>query len=305
MLKALPHIPLGVSHWDMLTDGNFLIVDKTAKIAELVAWPLVFFARPRRMGKSTLCSMLEELFAHGTSRFAGKKIYDLWPEAKDCTYPVIRLSFNEIAGEDLSKFELSLKDTLVIAFSDAGFPELLCVFLENFEGIAQQHWLVFLIDEWDAPLSNNIDKEDDFNLLKETLSTFYSWLRDLPKLRFVLVTGIMRYRETTLFLDQDIQDLSMAPAFADLLGYTQEDIEHAFADYIPLACEQLHLTKDELFERLRTHYDGFCFDYNASVKVYCPYAINKFFSLVKSTTEVPYFGSFWMNSANASGRFEN
>ena len=58
----------------MLTDGNFLIVDKTAKIAELVAWPLVFFARPRRMGKSTLCSMLEELFAHGTSRFAGKKM---------------------------------------------------------------------------------------------------------------------------------------------------------------------------------------------------------------------------------------
>ncbi len=159
VLKALPKIPLGVSHWDMLTDSNFLIVDKTAKIADLVACPLVFFARPRRMGKSTLCSMLEELFTHGTSRFAGTKIYDLWPEDKDRTYPVIRLSFNEIAGEDLSKLEQSLKAVLINAFSNAGFPEvesfdkneLLCVFLENFEDIAQQHWLVFLIDEWDAP----------------------------------------------------------------------------------------------------------------------------------------------------------
>ena len=109
----------------------------------------------------------------------------------------------------------------------------------------------------------------------------------------------MRYHETSLFLGQDIQDLSMDPDFADLLGYTQADIEHSFADYIPLACEQLHLTQDELFERLRVHYDGFCFDENASVKVYCPYAINKFFSLVKSPSQVPYFGSFWMESADA------
>ena len=308
VLKALPKIPLGVSHWDMLTDGNFLIVDKTAKIADLVACPLVFFARPRRMGKSTLCSMLEELFTHGTSRFAGTKIYDLWPEDKDRTYPVIRLSFNEIAGEDLSKFEQSLKSALINTFSDAGFPEVnsfqqrntLIGFLHQFDQIAKKHKLVFLIDEWDSPLSNNLDKEDAFKVAKGVLRDFYSWLCGVPNLRFVLVTGIMRYRENSLLSgQQDIQDLSMDPDFADLLGYTQDDIEHAFAKYIPLACERLHLTKDELFERLRVHYDGFCFDENASVKVYCPYAINKFFSLVKSPTDVPYFGSFWMESADA------
>ena len=306
VLKALPEIPLGISKWDMLLNGNYLIVDKTAKIADLVAKRLVFLARPRRMGKSTLCSMLYELFAHGKSNFAGKAIFDLWPE--EDTYPVIRLSFNSIQCKDASEFETALKGILVKAFKQAGFPEvesfnqdeLFSVFLENFSDVAQRHWLVFLIDEWDHQLSNSLDNEDDFNLFKTALSAFYSWLRNLPKLRFVFVTGIMRYRETSLFSGQDIQDLSMMPYFADLLGYTQDDIKNAFKDYIPLACQQMNLTEGELLHLLKVHYDGFCFDYNASVKVYCPYAINQFFSLVKYPDIMPYFGHYWMTSANAS-----
>ena len=107
VLKALPNIPLGPAQWSVLNNGNFLVVDKTAKIADLVAWPLVFLARPRRMGKSTLCSMLYELFTHGTSKFVGTKVYDLWPEEKDRTYPVISLQFNDIASDnDVSKLDI-------------------------------------------------------------------------------------------------------------------------------------------------------------------------------------------------------
>ena len=309
VLKALPNIPLGPTQWSVLNNGNFLVVDKTAKIADLVAWPLVFLARPRRMGKSTLCSMLYELFTHGTSKFVGTKVYDLWPEEKDRTYPVISLQFNDIASDnDVSKLDITLRETLLAAFITAGFPEVkdfsLCEtligFLHQFDQIARQHRLVFLIDEWDCPLSNTLDNEKDFNVAKNVLRSFYSWLRGLPNLRFVLVTGIMRYRETSLFSGQSIQDLSMDPDFADLLGYTQDELEHSFAEYIPLACEQMHLTKDELLENLKVHYDGFCFDYDASVKVYCPYAVNKFFAPVKSLHTVPYFGHYWMTSANAN-----
>ena len=307
-LNALPNVPLGVSKWDVLRNRNYLIVDKTAKLAKLVEFNMVFFARPRRMGKSTLCSMLYELFAHGTDKFVGQKIYDLWPEEKGRTYPVIRLSFNSIQGKDASDFEQALKGAVANAFSTAGFTEVksfdqtksLSGFLSQFNVIADQHWLVFLIDEWDHQLSNSLDKEDDFNLFKATLSIFYSWLRNLPKLRFVLVTGIMRYRETSLFSGQDIQDLSMEPYFADLLGYTQDELQHAFQDYIPLACQRMNLSEEKLLHLLQVHYDGFCFDYNASVKVYCPYAINQFFAVVKYPDVVPYFGHYWMTSANAS-----
>ena len=93
-LENLPNIPLGVSDWDSLRDGRYLVVDKTAKLKKLVAYRSVFFARPRRMGKSTLCSMLHELFAHGKESFAGQAIYELGTEK---TYPVIHLSFKAIA----------------------------------------------------------------------------------------------------------------------------------------------------------------------------------------------------------------
>ena len=304
-LENLPTIPLGVSDWGSLQDGNYLVVDKTAKLKKLVAYRSLFLARPRRMGKSTLCSMLYELFAHGKESFAGQAIYELWTEK---TYPVILLSFKTIAVKNANDFEISLRETLVAAFSEAGFPEVksfeqsrtLNGFLRQFNSIAQQHKLVFLIDEWDYSLSHSDDNAEAFNIFMGVLEIFYSWLRELPNLRFVLVTGIMRYRETSLFSGQDIQDLSMEPDFADLLGYTQEEIKQAFAQYIPLAAERKNLTEAQLLEQLQLYYAGFCYDYDASIEVYCPYAINRFFSVVKSRNKVPYFGSYWMRSANAS-----
>ena len=302
----LPVIPLGVSDWGSLRAGNYLVVDKTAKLKKLVAFHSVFLSRPRRMGKSTLCSMLYELFAHGKERFKGTAIYDLWSEK---TYPVIRLSFNKIKGfnsKDPSEFDQDLKIALVKAFQKAGFHEVLSFdqderlsgFLENFTLIAQEHQLVFLIDEWDAPLSNSLDNEDAFNVFKGVLEVFYSWLREVPNLRFVFVTGIMRYRETSWFSGQDIKDISMVPYFADLLGYTKEDIKQSFKDYIPLAAQLKNVTEDELFEELTRYYNGFCFDYNASVKVYCPFAVNQFFSSLM-LGEQPYMENYWMNSSNA------
>ncbi len=230
LVRALPKIPLGVSDWNKLADNhkNYVVVDKTAKLAELAQNDTVFIARPRRMGKTTLCSMLYELFAHGKESFKGQAVYDLWPETD--VYPVIRLSFNVFSGDDVSKFEESLKDALLNAFSQAGFPEVesfqknltLTGFLGKFGRIALQHKLVIIIDEWDYPLFRCLHDEDRLNVVKSVLRDFYAWLRALPNVHFMLLTGIMRYRETSLFSGQDIQDLSMVPYFADLLGYTQD-----------------------------------------------------------------------------------
>ena len=213
--------------------------------------------------------------------------------------------FNRM-GTYISKFEVRLKEHIVNAFRAAGCAEAtrfdqsqsLSGLLDQCSVFAYQHQLVFLIDDWDKPLSNRLDNESEFNVVKDLLAVFYSWLRSLPNLRFVLVTGIMRYRETSWFTGQDIQDLSMDPDFADLLGYTQEEIKQAFAQYIPLAAERMHITQEQLLEQLKLYYAGFCFDYDASVEVYCPLAINKFFSAVKSKNKVPYFESYWMRSAN-------
>ncbi len=313
--QGLQKLPLDVTRWhDLVSERyNYLFVDKTAKLAALVRnYQAVFIARPRRMGKTLMCSMLYELFSHGTESFKGTAVYDLWPEKE--LFPVIRLSFHTMPCDDVSKFECALKETLLSAFSAAGFPEVnsfamratISGFLQQFNTLVQQHKLVFLIDECDYPLSNNLNNEDIFKRLKLVLRDFYAWLRDLQNVRFLLITGIMRYHETSMFTGQYIQDLSMKPYFADLLGYTQQELVDKFAPYIEKAANMLGISTQTLQDKLKRYYDGFCFDYNASVKVYCPYSINQFFDAVvpKADDDViedgPYFDSYWMTSANAT-----
>lgn len=160
----LRQLPLGFSSWSEIHANDFFFVDKTAKLADLV-WDKrkVFFARPNGMGKTLLCSMLKELFAHGTQEFEGTAIYDEWPE-KQC-YPVISLNFSEICGDDL---ERALKEALIAAFVEAGFEQAqslecslsLYIFLRRFDQITAKKQLVFLIDDWDSPLTLALEHYD-------------------------------------------------------------------------------------------------------------------------------------------------
>ena len=316
-LSNLQAFPLGLSDFNSIRADDLFFVDKTAKLGALVSnYRRVFFSRPRRMGKTTLCSTLEELFAHGDSdKFVGMKIHGNWPVKE--LFPVISLTFFDMDLVDVSTFEADLCQRLIEAYCNAGFTAALqyagiTSFLDltlKLKAIIAGQRLVFLIDEWDNPLSSKLDDPELFASFQLVLRKFYSWLRRQSDARFVLITGIMRYRDTSLFTGSDIVDLSMEPAFADILGYTQEELENNYAHYIDLAAAKLGFTHDELLQQLKLYYDGFCFDYLASVKLYSPWAINRFFdALLKANLlqddnigrEQIYFGSFWMNSAGAA-----
>ena len=314
--QPLKPIPLGVSSWLKMVRRNKLTVDKTAKLGLLVNFfDFVFFARPRRMGKTILCSMLQELFTHGDKNFEGTAIYGNWPETQ--TYPVISLSFYGVDCQNASTFEANLCKIVSDAYYDAGFKDAMkLIGTTSFDRLTSllkgivnddDQQLVFLIDEWDYPLSSHLDDPQLFASLQSVLAKFYSWLRlQNANARFILITGIMRYRETSLFTGQDIQDLSMDPFYADLLGYTKEEIEQSFKRYIPLAAKKMGITTDELWEQLELNYDGFCFDHQASVKLYNPFSINKFFASVANPNFLSNsslqltFEPFWMGSAGAS-----
>lgn len=304
-------IPIGKSDWDFLRNNNFLLVDKTEIMGKLVAhYNNVFITRPRRFGKTTLLSMLEDLFTNGDVNFKGKKIYGHWPEEQ--TYPVIRFSFlnvnsHNVTPTDTSSFEDSLKSNLARAYRKAGFPEAdifrneevrLEDFLLRLSDISDNHSLVFLIDEWDNPLSNYLDNENTFNAIRNVLNIFYAWHRSLNNVRFTLITGIMRYKETSYFTGRDVLDISLNPDYASLLGYTQEEIETTFAPHIEVAAQRFNVTREQFLAELKHYYNGFCFDYNASTKVYCPWSVNCFFNQLTSnnTEQEPYFENFWMRS---------
>jgi hypothetical protein len=86
--------PIGIQDFVKLREENFLYVDKTERIHQLVseaAGP-VFLSRPRRFGKSLLCSTLGAFFEGKRELFAGLAIDALERDWKP--YPVVRLDLN-------------------------------------------------------------------------------------------------------------------------------------------------------------------------------------------------------------------
>lgn len=315
LMPPLPTIPLGMSDWNELRARNFLVVDKTELIPDLVTnYIKVFISKPRRFGKTMLLSILQELFTHGDRNFEGTAIFGRWPEP-DNRFPVIRLSFVNIPCDDVEQFEFKLRDALINAYEKAfwatqceqDWSALIqsCAQLPYHQALNKLSFItdttrvVFLIDEWDYPLSCYLNDPAKYERIRRVLHTFYNWLRELHRVRFALITGIMRYKETNVFTGKDVIDLSMEPKYTALLGYSQADILQYFADYLDRGAQLLGVSQEELLDELTYFYDGFCFDYNAQVKMYNPWSINSFFHQVKDNTR-PIFRNFWIDTAGDS-----
>ena len=293
------------SDFNEIRDEGYLFVDKTARINDLIGAGRVFLSRPRRFGKSLLLSTITELFTNGVKNFEGLAIHDLWQQDR---YPVVNLSFSGLSNPET--LERNLCARLREAFALAGFGDAFGIALQlnnivdltgylNF--LRGQQKIVLLIDEWDYPLSSHLNDRVAFDRNKEILNLFYTWIRDLKHIKFFMVTGIARYQDTSLFTGQTVKDISMKTRFADLLGYTQAEVEIYFTDYIKEAAERLKISTDELCQKLAAYYDGFCFDENAQVRLYCPLSINEFFNqLADPTVQVPKFGYYWMESSNTT-----
>ena len=299
----LPPITTNLSNFLLFRNSQFLLVDKTAYICNLIDESKVFLSRPRRFGKSLLLSTIQDLFTNGTKNFEGLAIHDLWH--RPCR-PVISLSFFGLSYPQT--FEQDLCSILRDAFSLAGFDDALSIktsclldLTAELNRLTKHELMVLLVDECDFPLSANLNNREAFEHNKVILRKFYAWVRSLRNVEFTMFTGIGRYQDTSMFTGQDINDISLDPRFANLLGYTQEELEGYFAPHINVAATLLKISEEQLLDSLKIQYDGFCFDRDASTSVYNPISINNFFKqVVVSPESVPVFGSYWMSSSNAA-----
>ncbi len=92
MLKKLP---IGLQDFRKIIENDFLYVDKTAYLYNMVSKPGAYFiSRPRRFGKSITISTLYELFSGSRELFSGLWIEDKWDWNRK--NPVLRLTFTGI-----------------------------------------------------------------------------------------------------------------------------------------------------------------------------------------------------------------
>lgn len=86
-------LPIGIQSFEGLREDGYLYVDKTEVIYRLVTEAKVYFlSRPRRFGKSLLCSALKAYFEGKKELFKGLAIENL--ETEWTEYPVLYFDFN-------------------------------------------------------------------------------------------------------------------------------------------------------------------------------------------------------------------
>ena len=272
-----------------LIDNNRVYVDKTALICQIAKDEKgpYFISRPRRFGKSTLINTFHELFAHGTERFKGLEIEPLW---KDKTYKVIHLDFStfrEVPSN--SSFNKEFMDAFKLSLEEAGIEPT----KENIDSPANllkktldtESEVVLLVDEYDAPLTAVLNDSNEFEDRRKILSNFYMTVKSFQvKFRFIFITGVTYYAHTSIFSAfNNLTDLTLDSDYGALLGYTSEELEKYFSEYIDNAVVTLNkkfpterYTHEKVVEELKRNYDGYSFDEDCMHHVYNPWSILNF-----------------------------
>jgi uncharacterized protein YcgL (UPF0745 family) len=89
----LQNLPIGIQTFDKLRNGGYLYVDKTEHIHRLLTTcNQVFFARPRRFGKSLTLATIRAIYEGKKEVFRGLWIENNWDWSR--RNPVIHIAFS-------------------------------------------------------------------------------------------------------------------------------------------------------------------------------------------------------------------
>ncbi|MDR3291226.1 MAG: ATP-binding protein [Methanobrevibacter sp.] len=287
-------LPKGISTFSEIIENNYIYVDKTEYIYKMFSTgKLYFLSRPRRFGKSLLISTLEELFKGNKKLFKGLYIYDKWDWDKN--YPIIRLDFGNLSHKNPEQLEKSFKDFINKKARENSLEiiskTLTSMFAELIEEIYKKFdsKVVVLIDEYDKAISSHLDDMEIAKNNRDTLREFYQVLKGSDQyLEFLFITGITKFAKTSIFSDlNNIDDLTIHPRYSKICGYTQEELEYYFKEYILKISELNSENREELINSIKNWYDGYSWD--GANFLYNPYSILKFLDTGK-------LANYWADS---------
>ena len=266
-----------------IIEGGYVYVDKTRYIYELIRYSkgIYFLSRPRRFGKSLLLSTLSEIFQGNKERFQ-----DLWLYQSDYTwqtYPVIHLDFSRYGVENAQKLEQVIDYFVAEIATEHEITLRGFDYQSRFDNLIQQlgrqSKVVILIDEYDKPLLDNLTNLPAAIQIRDVLRNFYATLKASDQyLRFVFITGISKFSKVGVFSTMNnLDDLTMDPRFATALGITELELLDNFQDHMAELAGQENRTLEELLEKIRDWYDGFCFVRDCE-SVYNPFSTLQLFN---------------------------
>jgi hypothetical protein len=204
-------LPLGVQDFVSIREDGLLYVDKTARIHELAtaSGKTFFLSRPRRFGKSLLCSTLGALFEGRRELFAGLVI-DARPDELPWEWkprPVIRIDLNvgdyPRGGGEL---DTTLVRCLEVCADKYGVPFAGVSASDKFARLMGAlhakcgERVVVVVDEYDKPLLNTLDCPEAHGEMRKALKAFYGVLKACDEhLRMAFLTGVTKFAQASVF----------------------------------------------------------------------------------------------------------
>ncbi|MDR2140440.1 MAG: ATP-binding protein, partial [Deltaproteobacteria bacterium] len=314
-------IPYGIDSFSEIRQGNYIYVDKTRLLYELVRHKIPYFlSRPRRFGKTLTVSSLKAILEGRRDLFKG-----LWIDSSDYDwrpYPVIHLSLSSVKTDSLDSVNKALLSRLKIiarreklSFSGANpdnesSPDDVAnlddedsseiFFLSLIEALYYKYnrsRVAILIDEYDTPILSSIAKPGLANEIRQLLKKFYGVLKDSAEYRgFTFITGVTRLTKTSIFSDlNNLMDLTVNDDYAAICGLTLEEFDAIFQERLEHTLIKMKskgrlepaTTVAELRAKILEWYDGYSWD--GQTRVLNPWSLLNFFNVAR-------FSNFWFKS---------
>ena len=291
--------PIGIQNFEKIRQGGFVYVDKTDLIYKIAQTGQYYFlSRPRRFGKSLLVSTMEAYFQGKKELFEGLAIASLEKEWTE--YPVLHFDLSGASYTDMEALNDKIGrqlETLESRFGVVKKYKTLPVRFDNliecaFNKIGRQ--VVILIDEYDKPVIDNLDRPELQDKMRETLRGFYGVMKGKDAfIRFAFLTGVTKLGKMSVFSDlNNLTDISMDARYTDICGISESDLKDYFPESVKELAEANGLSEEECRQKLALMYDGYHFHQN-SMGVYNP------FSLL-NTFNVKEFKEYWFETGTPS-----
>lgn len=281
-------LPIGIQNFSEIIQGGYLYIDKTKHIFNLLeSGKYYFLSRPRRFGKSLLLSTIKEIFEGNKTLFKGLWIENQWDWTK--RNPVIHFSFNNLDYKNQGLNTAIDKELHRIAHQyDLTLREetISQKFRELIKELGESKKVVVLIDEYDKPIIDYLGIQQEKALENRAiLREFYSIIKNSDTyLEFFLITGVSKFSQTSIFSNLNhLLDLTLAPDYATLTGYTQQELLTYFDEHL----NAFPLNREELLKKIKLWYNGYSWD--GENFVYNPFSVLSFFQVKK-------FRNYWFAS---------
>ena len=270
-------LPLGIQDFEEMRRDHYIYADKTDMVWKLAnGTKYNYLSRPRRFGKSLLCSTLKCYFEGRKELFEGLKIMEL--ETEWVKRPVIYFSMS-LGGSSAQTLTEYLNNVLSSYEKIYGRNPDEQSLGNRLNGIIQRAYeqagvqIAIIVDEYDAPLLHTYET-GYHDACREIYRNFFTGLKDYGYcIKCVFITGITKFTQIGMFgMLNTLVNISFRNEYATICGFTKDEVMYYFSELLLRMADSVAVMPDELMDTMSTFYGGYHFS-RGLIGVYNPFSV--------------------------------